>query len=270
MIIVGVMTWRHFHDTGAECRVYEQAVADDRNLPAGQGQVHELSDQMPVARVFRVDGDCRIAKHGLRSRGGDVQNLFGGRAGHRVLDRPEMSLGLLVVNLVVGHRCSKLSVPVHQALAPEYLAGLEQIEERTANGARTNLIEREAGALPVAGASQQAELAQDPLFVFVLPGPDTIHERRAAEIVAILLLLLQQPLLDDGLGGDSGVVGAWHPEGLVSLHATPSDEDVLDRVVEGMSQVKGAGDIWRWDHNAIRLAATGRIGVEVTLLSSQN
>ena len=41
-------------------------------------------------------------------------------------------------------------------------------------------------------------------------------ERLAAEVVAGLLLFLEQPLLDDRLGGDAGVVGAGHPEGVDS------------------------------------------------------
>ena len=44
--------------------------------------------------------------------------------------------------------------------------------------------------------------------------------------------------LDDGLGGDAGVVGAGHPEGVVALHPPPSDQDVLERVIERVAQVQ--------------------------------
>jgi hypothetical protein len=36
--------------------------------------------------------------------------------------------------------------------------------------------------------------------------------------VAALAFFLEQPPLDDRLGGDAGVVGAGHPQGVVALH----------------------------------------------------
>ena len=93
--------------------------------------------------------------------------------------------------------------------------------------ARAELIEGEPGPLPVAGTAHQPELAQDPLLVFVFPGPDALDQCLAAEVVAGFLLFFEQPLLDDGLGGDAGVVGARHPEDVVTLHPPPADQDVL-------------------------------------------
>ncbi len=56
-----------------------------------------------------------------------------------------------------------------------------------------------------------------------------------------------QPAFDDGLRGDAGVVGAGHPEGVVALHPLEADDDVLQRVVEGVAEVEGAGDVRRRD-----------------------
>ena len=187
------------------------------------------------------------------------------RAGDGVLDRPEMARDLLVVDLVVGDGGAELGVPVDQPLAAKDLAGLEQVEERAADGARADLVEREPGPVPVARAAHQPELAQDPLLVLVLPGPDPLDQRLAAEVVAGLLLLLEQPLLDDGLGGDAGVVGAGHPEGVVALHPPPADQDVLERVIQRVAQVQGAGHVRRRDHDAVGRPVAGRIGVEVAL-----
>ncbi len=109
----------------------------------------------------------------------------------------------------------------------------------------------------------QPELAQDPLLVFVFPGPDALDQCLAAQVVAGFLLLFEQPPLDDGLGGDAGVIGAGHPEGVVALHPPPADQDVLERVIERVAQVKGAGDVGRRDHDAVRRPVAGRIGVEI-------
>ena len=73
----------------------------------------------------------------------------------------------------------------------------------------------------------------------------------AAQVVPGFLLLLEQPLLDDGLGGDAGVVGAGHPEDVVALHPPPADQDVLQGVIERVAQVERAGDVGRRDHDAI-------------------
>ena len=171
----------------------------------------------------------------------------------------------LVIDLVVGHGRAELGVPVDQPLAAKDLARLEQVEERAADGARADLVEGEPGPLPVARAAHQAELAQDPLLVLVLPGPDSLDQGLAAQVVPGLLLFLEQPLLDDGLGGDAGVVGAGHPEDVVALHPPPADQDVLQRVVERVAQVQRAGDVRRRDHDAVGRPVAGRIGVEIAL-----
>ena len=120
---------------------------------------------------------------------------------------------------------------------------------RTAREQTSSSVNRVA--VPVARAAHQAELAQDSLLVLVLPGPDPLDQGVAAQVVAGLLLLLEQPLLDDGLGGDAGVVGAGHPEAVVALHPPPADQDVLQRVVERMAQVQAPGDVRRRDHDAV-------------------
>ena len=235
--------------------------------PAGQRQVDQLADQVLVARVVGMDGDGGVAEHRLGPGRGDVQDLGG--VGDRVLDRPEMALDFFVVDLVVGHGGAELGVPVDQPLAAEDLAGLEQVEERPPDGARADRVEREPGAVPVARAAHEPELAQDALLVLVLPGPDPLDERRAAEVVAGLLLFLEQPLLDDRLGGDAGVVGAGHPEAVVALHPPPADQDVLQRVVERVAQVQRAGDVRRRDHDAVGRPVAGRVGVEVAVLDPE-
>ena len=135
LVIVGVVAGRHLHDAGAEGRVDQHAVGDDRDLAAGQRQVDELADQVPVPRILGMHGHGRVAEHRLGPGRGDVQDFSGRRAGDRVLDRPEVALGFFVVNLVVGDGGPKLRVPVDQPLAAKNLAGLEQVEESAPNRA---------------------------------------------------------------------------------------------------------------------------------------
>ena len=185
-----------------------------------------------------MHGHGRITEHRLGTGRRDVQHFPRRRAGNRVFDRPEMSLGFLVVDLVVGHGGPKLRVPVDQPFAPKDLTGLEQVEESSPNRARARLVERKSRPFPVARTAHHPKLAQDPLFVFVFPGPDPFHERRAPQIVPCLLFFFEQPLLDDGLCGDARVVGPRHPQDLVALHPPPPDQNVLKRVVERMTEVQ--------------------------------
>ena len=256
-------------DAGAERRVDQERIGDDRDPAAGQGQLDVLADQVFVARVVGMHGHGRVAEHGLGPGGGDVQDFAARRAGDRILDGPEMAGDLFVIDLVVGHGGAELGVPVDQPLAAKDLARLEQVEKRAAHGARAQLIEGEPGPLPVAGAAHQPELAQDPLLVLVLPGPDALDQRLAAQVVPGFLLFLEQPLLDDRLGGDAGVVGAGHPEDVVALHPPPADQDVLQRVIERVAQVQCTGDVRRRDHDAVGRPLAGRIGVEIALLDPE-
>src|SRR5262245_18755219 len=101
--------------------------------------------------------------------------------------------------------------------------------------------------------------------VLVLLVPDLLLEGRAAELLARELALLEQLLLDHGLRGDAGVVGARHPQRVVAAHAPVTDHDVLDRVVEPVAHVQDAGHVGRRDHDREgrllqrrRVAAGGR------------
>ena len=179
---------------------------------------------------------------------------------HRIAEGPEAALDGLGEGLVVGHRRLQLRVPVHQAFAAEDEAVAEHVEERLPHGPAHARIEREARALPVAAAAQFAELAEDALLVLVLPLPDAAHQFLAAEVVARLLLLVAEAALHHGLRGDAGVVGAGHPQGVVALHAPPADQHVLQRVVEGVAHVQGAGHVRRRDDDAERLAVGVGLG----------
>ena len=92
------------------------------------------------------------------------------------------------------------------------------------------------------------------MLVLVLPDPDSVDELFAAQVMPALFFFLQQPLFDDGLRGDTGMVGARHPQGVVPLHPLEANEDVLQRVVQRVPQVQGPGNVrWRND-NRVRLA----------------
>jgi hypothetical protein len=95
--------------------------------------------------------------------------------------------------------------------------------------------------------------------------PDALDEGLAPQVFLGLALLLELPL-DHVLGRDARVVGAGHPERVVAVHPLVADQDVLQRVVERVAQMKRAGDVRRRDDDAVGLLRRGRVGVEVAPL----
>ena len=134
------------------------------------------------------------------------------------------------------------------------------------HGASTDRIEREPSPLPVATTAHFLELSENSLLVGRLPLPDPFDQSLASKIVAGLLLFGDQTFLDNCLGGDAGVIRARHPQGLVALHPFLADEDVLERVVQGVAQVQRAGHVRRRNDDRVGLAIGVRLAVEVALL----
>src|SRR5262249_24779278 len=73
-----------------------------------------------------------------------------------------------------------------------------------------------------------------------------------------------QLALDHVLSGNSGMIGARLPERVVPLHPAHPHNNVMQRDVQGMAQVKLAGNIGRWNDNREDRARTRGIGLEIT------
>src|SRR5439155_26377416 len=105
----------------------------------------------------------------------------------------------------------------------------------------TNRVERETRPRPVAATAELAELAKDAGFVLIFPLPNAFDQLLAAKVVAGLAFFLTDSAFDHRLRGDAGVVGAGHPEGVVSLHSAPANEHVLGGVIGRVPHGPGAG-----------------------------
>ena len=265
LVVVRVVRGRDLDAPGAELRVDEQAVGDDRQLAPQQRQHHGLANEVFVPLVVGVDGDGGVAEHRLGPRGRHRDELAGGIL-DGVSDVPEVPVDRFVVHLVVGDGGLKVRVPVHQPQAAANQAVGEHAIEGGADGPRASFVQREAGAGPVARASDAFELFEDKVAATFAPGPDAFDEAVAADVVAGFALLLEHPPLNHRLGGDAGVVGAGQPEGLAALHAAPADEDVLKGVVQRVAQVKPVGHVRRRDDDSVRLARGVRARPEVAAL----
>src|SRR6185503_1980844 len=72
----------------------------------------------------------------------------------------------------------------------------------------------------------------------------------AADLALALALRLELPR-DDHLGGNAGMVGAYHPVGVKAAHAVVADERVHERLLERVTHVQRAGDVGRRKLDAV-------------------
>ena len=92
--------------------------------------------------------------------------------------------------------------------------------------------------------------------------------------------LFKHSPLDDGLGGDPGMVGPRHPQGYESLHPFPASDQILERPVERMSHVQRPSDVGQRNHDRvlgplgiglrIEIAPLGPLGVPPLLGSGRS
>ena len=170
-----------------------------------------------------------------------------------------MALGVLVDDFVVTHGREGLGVPVHHPDALVDPALAVEIHEGIDNSLGQRRFHRETGAVPVAGATQLAELLQDDSAVLLLPRPGVLEEFLAADV-----------LLGDahglefrdhlGFGGDGGMVRSRHPAGILAVHAGVADQDVVQGIVEDVTHVQDTRHIGRRDHDGIRFSHWVRNG----------
>ena len=132
---------------------------------------------------------------------------------------PEMALDGFLENFIVTHRRLEEGIPVDQSLPSIDPLLCEQIKERLPDCRRAALVERESSSLPVAAAAHPFELSEDPGFILVFPSPNSIDQLFASQVMTRFAFLLLQPAFHNGLGGDTRVISAGHPEGVVALHA---------------------------------------------------
>ena len=246
-----VVSRRDLERAGAELGI-DGVVGDDRHQPleAAQRQADEPSVVRLPAFIFGMHGDGDVGRDrlGPRRRDGDaVVQLVALVVDERVADVPELALFLLVLDLDVGERGEHLRVPGDDAVAAVDLAVAVQVGEGLAHRFARRAVEGEDEPIPVAGSAHPPRLRFDPRAVAPDPGPDALDEFLAAEVVAGEPFL-GDLLLDDGLGGDAGVVEAGQPERRLAEHAVPADQRVLDRDRERVAEMQRARDVgWRHD-----------------------
>ena len=247
--VVEVVGRRHLDRARALLRV-GIVVGNDRQLAADQRQDRHLADQVLVALVVRVDGHAGVAQHGLRAGRGD-DNVAPFFALDRISQVPHVALGFDLLDFQVGDGGQEVRIPVDQTLVPVDQAFLVKLHENLEDRPGQTFVHGEAFARPVARGAQTAQLIDDGSAGLTLPLPDPLHEGLPAHGVPIRFLVLHELALDDHLRGDAGMVHPRLPQHVLAAHAFEPDQNILDRVVEGVPHMQRAGYVGRRDDNAI-------------------
>ncbi len=120
-----------------------------------------------------------------------------------------------MLHLIVGQSSVAARTPVDDIIAFIDEPFLVQSDKDLANGLRQAFIHGEALALPVARRTQFFQLVDDSSAFFLPPGPNTFNKGIAAQVVTGLAFAGKLPL-DNILGGNTGMIGSRHPQGVVA------------------------------------------------------
>ena len=265
-VVVLVVARRHLEGALAEVHL-DVLVGDDGDDPADRRHAHRLAHERREPWVVGVDGDGGVGRDRLGPRRRDVDvlaRLRPARVHDRVADGPQRARPLDVVDLLVRDDRLVVGVPVDEVVAAVDEALGVEADEHLLDGAAEAVVHREPLVAPVARVAEAALLLEDDAAVLLLPRPDVLEERLAAQRFAVDALLFQLPL-DDVLGRDAGVVHAGNPERLEAAHPLVAREEVLDRVLERVAHVEPAGHVRRrhGDHERGRPALGHRVRVGV-------
>ena len=260
--VVGVMGGGDLHNAGAFFHI-GVLIAHDGNLFVQQRQNDMAAVQVGIARVLAVDGNGGIAQHGFGAGGGQFQHLTG------LLDRvqqvPETAVLLLVFHFGVRDGSVAVGAPVHHAVAAVDQALIIQAHKHFFYGVGAALVHGKALTLPVAGAAQLFQLADNAAAISV-PCPGALQKAIAAQH------FFGQALLAHGgnhlgFGGNGSMVGARHPQSGIALHTLVAGQDILPSFVHGVAHVQLAGNIRRRHYDGERLFAAVDLGVEIALIA---
>ena len=243
-VVVGVVSRRDLNKARAKVGV-DMPILKDGNLAVDDGELDGLTYKGSLLGVLRGDGDARVAEHGLGARGGDNDVVLAvDRLGQRIAQVPQVALLVLVLGLIVRDSSSAVGAPVDDALAAVDQAVVVPVAEHLAHGLGVVLVHGKALVIKIDGAAHPLNLLDDDAAVLVGPIPARVDKLIAADLQAADTLALEL-LVDLGLRGDTGVIGAQHPARGLAAHAGHTDDGVLDGVVGGMAHVELAGHVGR-------------------------
>ena len=232
-------------------------VFDDRNLTFRQRHEAAFAAKRTIPLVFGMDGNGEVSEQRLRTHGGncDACSFFHPPLlDQRVVDQTQLPAFFLLAHLQVGDRRLQLRIPIHKPFVAVDQALLVEFEKRSPHGARKPLVHRKARLFPVARRTQTTQLLQDDVAVLLFPPPSVSQEVLARKTLDRNPLLCQLSR-NQQLGRDARMVCAGQPQTIVTLLTAQAHQDVLQGVVERVSDVQASRHVRRRHHEGVGLLA---------------
>ena len=259
-VVVDVVCRSYFQTTCTKLNV-NVGVLDDRNLTVNERYDDVLALQPCILLVLWVDTHSRVTHDGLRT--GSSYNsvialvvlvhhvaflyLLTILLYYVILQVVKFGVLILVDNLLI-RKCSLcLRIPVDHTYATINQSLVIKVAEYVDDGTGTSLVHGERSAVPVAASTEAAQLLEDDATMLVSPVPSMLQEFLTSE-VSLLDALLSEAIYHLSLSCDAGVVCARNPTSVLALHASATNEDVLDCIVEHVTHVEHTSHI-RWRNN---------------------
>ena len=249
--IVRVMCRCNLNNTGSFFHICV-LIANDGDGTVHDGKHNLLADQILVARIFRINCNCSITQHGLRTGSRELEELLGADTAiliyQGILNMPEVAVLFLVFNLGIRDRCLTYRTPVDDAGALVDPALVIHLKEDILNCIRAAFVHGETLSLPVCRRSNLLQLLDDASAVLCSPFPALLEEAFTAEFRLIDALFLQC-LCNLNFGCDGSMVCTRLPEYVITFHSLITGENVLHGVIQCMSHMKLSCDIRRRHHD---------------------
>ena len=174
---------------------------------------------------------------------------------------PHTAFLFALLNLKIGNRGMKFRVPVHKTLVFVNQAVFIELNKDLGNGFREALIHSKAFAWPIRRCAQTAELVHNCAAGFLFPFPNALEEFFSAQIMTRASFFIEHTL-NHHLRRNARMICARLPKGITSFHTVIADEDVLNCMVERMTNMEAAGDVGRRHHHGkglrVRIRITGK------------
>ena len=112
-----------------------------------------------------------------------------------------------------------------------------KVDEHAGDGAAEALVHRETFIVPVARRAEPPQLARDRPAGLRFPFPHMLYEGVGPNLATPDALCFQVAL-DHHLRGDAGMVGADHPQRILTLQPRVTDENVLQRHIQRVAEMQ--------------------------------
>ena len=147
-------------------------------------------------------------------------------------------------DFVVRKRGAAAGTPVDKIMPAIDESAFIERYEHVAHRARKSFVHRKALAIPIGTVAELPLLFDDRRMVIVFYRPRALEKFFAAYVVPRCAFFFKRAL-DDVLRRDTRVIGARHPQRVVAFHAVIAHDDVLQRIVETVSDVQNTRHVRR-------------------------